>query len=186
MISSSEFKKGIIIQFEGGIWRIVEYQPFRYAQRAAMVKIKLKDVRQGHTIERTIGSGDKFPVVQLDRRTAQYQYSDGQQYTFMDTTTYDQFTIDAEVLGDNVKYLAENMTLELGFYEGEPLDIQLPITVDLKVVDTAPGFKGDTAQGGGKPAKLETGLVVQVPFFINVGDTVRVDTRTNLVVTRVT
>ncbi len=186
MISSSEFKKGLIIQYEGGLWRIVEYQPFRYAQRAAMVKIKLKNLRGGHTIEKTIGSGDKFPVVQLERRTAQFLYSDGTAYTFMDTTTYDQFTIDAELLGDNTKYLAENMTLELGFYESEPLDIQLPITVDLKVVETSPGAKGDTAQGGGKPAKLETGLVVQVPFFVNVGDVVRIDTRTNLMVTRVT
>ena len=186
MISSSEFKKGLIIQFEGGIWRIVEYQPFRHAQRAAMVKIKLKDLRQGHTIEKTIGSGERFPLVQLDRRTAQYLYNEGNSYTFMDTTTYDQFPIDADVLGDAVKYLAENMTLELGFYEGQPIDIQLPITVDLKVVETAPGAKGDTAQGGGKPAKLETGLVVQVPFFINVGDVLRVDTRTALVVTRVT
>lgn len=186
MISSSEFKRGIIIQFEGGLYRLIEYQPFRYAQRAAMVKIKLKDLRQGHTIERTIGSGDKFPVVQLERRTVQYLYSDGNSYTFMDTTTYDQFPIDGEVLGDAVKYLAENMTLELGLYEGQPLDIQLPITVDLKVVDTAPGVKGDTAQGGSKPAKLATGLVVQVPFFINVGDVVRVDTRTGLIVTRVT
>jgi len=185
MISSSDFKRGTIIEMEGGIYRILEYQPFKYAQRQAMVRLKLKDLRHGHTIERTVASDDRFPLVQLDYHTTQYLYQDGNLYTFMDTTTYEQFTLDSERLGDVANYLVEGMTVELALYQGEPIAVEPPITVDLKVVDTAPGVRGDTAQGGTKPATLETGLVVQVPLFVDVGEVVRVDTRTGLYVTRV-
>ncbi len=123
--------------------------------------------------------------VRLDHHTVQYLYNDGTTYHFMDTETYEQPAISAELLGDSAKFLKENITVELSTYEGQPIEVELPTTVDLKVTDAAPGFKGDTASGGGKPATLETGVVVTVPFFVTVGDTVRVDTRDGSYVTRV-
>jgi len=123
--------------------------------------------------------------VRLNHHNVQYLYNDGETYHFMDTETYEQPVISAELLGESAKFLKENITVELLTYEGKPIEVELPTTVDLKVAETAPGYKGDTASGGGKPATLETGVVVTVPFFVNIGDTVRVDTRDGSYVTRV-
>lgn len=185
MIDHSDLKRGMIVEFEGQLWQIVEHQPFRYAQRAAMVRVKLRQLPSGRTIERTLQPGDKLLRADLEVTSLQYLYGDGDLNYFMDTRTYDQFSLDSAVLGNSVYYLKEGMELELLSYKGKPLTVELPITVGLKVVETGPSFKGDTAQSGTKPAKLETGLEIRVPLFISVGDIVRLDTRTGEYLERV-
>ncbi len=185
MIPVTAMRKGTVIKLDGEIYRVLEYQHHKPGRGNAFIRTKLRNLRTGTIIDKTFLSGDEVEDVRLDNRTVQYLYNDGDFYYFMDVKTYEQPALPAEALGDAVKYLVEGMTLELSFYENEPIEIELPVTVDLKVVETEPGVRGDTAQGGTKPAKLETGLVIQVPLFINEGDVVRVDTRTGEYVTRV-
>ncbi len=186
MISHSELKKGLMVEFEGQIYQVVEYQPFRHAQRAAMVKVKLKNIRGGRTVERTLQPGDKLLRVQMERRTVQYLYNDGDLYYFMDVENYEQFPITGTLLGDTVHYLYEGINVDIMSYKGELITAELPITVELKVEDTGPAHKGDTAQSGTKPAKLETGLEIKVPLFIAIGEKVKIDTRTGEYLERVT
>lgn len=185
MIPVTALRRGVVINLDGEIYRVLEYQHHKPGRGNAFIRTKLRNLRTGAIIDRTFLSGDEVQEVKLENRTVQYLYKDGDFYYFMDLETYEQPAVKAEALGDAVKYLVEGMTLELSFYENEPIEIELPVTVDLKVVETEPGVRGDTAQGATKPAKLETGLVIQVPLFINVGDVVRVDTRTGEYVTRV-
>jgi len=185
MIPVTALRKGTVIELDGEIYRVLEYQHHKPGRGNAFIRTKLRNLRTGTIIDRTFLSGDEVQDVRLDHRTVQYLYRDGDFYYFMDMETFEQPALPAEALGDAIKYLKEGMTLELSFYENEPIEIELPVTVDLKVVETEPGVRGDTAQGGTKPARLETGLVIQVPLFINKGDTVRVDTRTGEYVTRV-
>ncbi|MBI4333650.1 MAG: elongation factor P [Chloroflexi bacterium] len=185
MISFSEMKKGIMVEIEGQIFQIVEYSPFRYAQRAAMAKVKFKNIKTGKTIERTMQPGEKLMRVQLEPRTVQYMYSDGDLYYFMDVKNYEQFSLSKDVLGDAAYYLQDGMNITVLDYKGEPVTVDLPITVELKVVDTGPAFRGDTAAGGTKPAKLETGLEIKVPLFVDVGDKLKIDTRTGEYLERV-
>jgi len=185
VIPVTALRRGVVINLDGEIYRVLEYQHHKPGRGNAFIRTKLRNLRTGAIIDRTFLSGDEVQEVKLENRTVQYLYKDGDFYYFMDLETYEQPAVKAEALGDAVKYLVEGMTLELSFYENEPIEIELPVTVDLKVVETEPGVRGDTAQGATKPAKLETGLVIQVPLFINVGDVVRVDTRTGEYVTRV-
>ena len=186
MIGVQDLRKGTtFIDDDGNLYKVLEYQHVKQGRGNAVIKTKLRNVKTGSTIDKNFQSGGRVQDVRLDRHTVQYLYHDGTTYHFMDTETYEQPAISAELLGDAAKFLKENIVAELSTYDGQPIEVELPTTVDLKVTETAPGYKGDTASGGGKPATLETGVVVTVPFFVNVGDTVRVDTRDGSYVTRV-
>ncbi len=186
MIGVQDLRKGTtFIDDDGNLYKVLEYQHVKQGRGNATIKTKLRNIRTGGTIDKNFQSGGRVQDVRLDHHTAQYLYTDGETYHFMDTETYEQPAIPKEILGDAAKFLKENVTVELLTYDGKPIEVELPTAVDLKVIETAPGFKGDTASGGGKPAKLETGVAITVPFFVNVGDTVRVDTRTGEYVTRV-
>jgi len=184
MISTNEFKTGTTIELDNDIYAVVDFQHVKPGKGSAFVRSKLKNVRTGAVIERTFNAGEKIPKARLDRREMQYLYGDGDSYNFMDNSTYEQIAMTKEGLGDAVKYLKENMNLHLLFFNGQVIGVELPNTVELEVVETDPGIKGDTASGGSKPAKLETGAVVQVPFFIEVGDVLQIDTRTGNYVKR--
>jgi elongation factor P len=185
MISTGELRKGVAIELDGDLWQILDYHHIKMGRGSAQVRITLRNIKRGQTIERSFQAGTKWPRAQMDRRPVQFLYSDGSDYHFMDTDTYDQFSLSAAQLGDATHYLKDGMTLDRTSYQGETIGVELPVTVDLKVQTTEPGFAGDTAQGARKPATLETGLVVSVPLFVNEGDTVRVDTRTGEYQTRV-
>ncbi len=185
MISTGELRKGVAIELDGDLWQILDYHHIKMGRGSAQVRITLRNIKRGQTIERSFQAGTKWPRAQMDRRPVQFLYSDDADYHFMDTDTYDQFSLTAAQLGEAVNYLKESMTLDRTSYQGETIGVELPVTVDLKVETTEPGFAGDTAQGARKPATLETGLVVSVPLFVTEGDTIRVDTRTGEYQTRV-
>ncbi len=186
MIGVQDLRKGTtFIDDDGNLYKVLEYQHVKQGRGNAVIKTKLRNIKTGATIDKNFQSGGRVQDVRLDRHNVQYLYNDGATYHFMDTETYEQPALSKDLLGDAAKFLKENIVAELSTYEGQPIEVELPTTVDLKVTDTAPGYKGDTASGGGKPATLETGVVVTVPFFVNVGDTVRVDTRDGSYVTRV-
>ncbi len=185
MISTGELRKGVVIELDGDLWQILDYHHIKMGRGSAQVRIKLRNVKKGSTDERTFQAGDRWPRAQLDRRPIQFLYHDGDDFHFMDTDSYDQFILSAEQLDDAVHYLKDGMTLDRTAYQGETIGVELPITVDLVVADTEPGFAGDTQTGARKPATTETGLVVQVPIFVETGDTIRVDTRTGEYLTRV-
>jgi elongation factor P len=185
MISTGELRKGITIEMDGTLYQVLDYQHIKMGRGSAQVRMKLKDVRAGHTIERTVQAGEKFQKARLERHPMQFLYFDEDFYHFMNTETYDQIALTADQVGEAAQYLKENATCEIMMYGDEPIGVELPTSVELQVAETEPGFKGDTAQGGNKPAKLETGLTVQVPLFINVGDVVKVDTRTGEYLERV-
>jgi elongation factor P len=185
MISTGELKKGVVIELEGDLWQILDYHHIKMGRGSAQVRIKFRNVRKQSIVEKTFQAGEKFPRATMERRTAQFLFSEGDDYTFMDTETYDQFVITATQLGDAKNYIKDGLQLDRVSYEGETLGVELPINLDLTVTETDPGFAGDTATGTRKPATLETGLVVQVPLFVSVGDVIRVDTRTGEYQTRV-
>jgi elongation factor P len=176
MITSGELKKGITIELEGKLYQVVDFQHIKM-KRTALVRLKLYDIRAGHTIERTFQSTERFTRARLDYRGMQYLYNDGDLYYFMDEENFEQVSLDSNQLGDAVNYLKEGMSLQISSYKGELVGVELPTTVELKVIDTGPGFKGDTATAGNKPARLETGITIQVPLFVNKGDIIKVDTR---------
>ena len=177
MITSGELRKGITIELDGELYQVLYYQHIKIGRGSAQVRLKLRDIRGGHTIERTFQSSEKFIRARLDYRSTQYLYNDGDLYYFMDEENFEQFPLNLDQLGDAINYLKEGMSLQISSYKGELIGVELPITVELEVVATDPGFKGDTASAGSKPAKLETGITVQVPLFVNVGDVIKVDTR---------
>jgi len=177
MISGSELRKGVIIELEGKLYQVIEYQHIKM-KRTALAKVKLRDITGGHTIERSFQSDDKLVRARLDSRPIQYLYNDGNLYYFMDQESFEQITLDTSQLDETLNFLKEGNSVEVTSYKGEIVGVELPITVELQVTETDPGFKGDTATGGTKPAKLETGFTTQVPLFINEGDVVKVDTRT--------
>ena len=185
MISNSDHRRGAMFELDGQIVNVIDFQHQKIGRGSAQVRMKLRNVRTGAIFDRTVQAGDKWPRVRLDHSTVQYMYREGDNFFVMDQSTYDQFALTREQLGDAVHYLKDGMTMELASYEGQPVDVELPINVDLRVEETDPGFKGDTATGGTKPARLETGLTIQVPLFVNTGDVVRVDTRTGSYQTRV-
>lgn len=185
MISTGDLRKGIAIELDGELWQILDYHHIKMGRGSAQVRIKLRNVKRGQTVERSFQSGEKWPRAILEKRPVQFLYQDGTDYHFMETESYEQFHLTAEQLGDVTSYLIEGMTLDRTSYQGETIGVELPVSVELKVVETEPGFAGDTQSGARKPATTESGLVVQVPIFVNEGDTIRVDTRTGEYQTRV-
>jgi elongation factor P len=185
MISTGELKKGVIIEMDNNLFSILDYQHQKIGRGSAQVRMKLKNVRTGSISDTTVQAGTKFPRVRLEQRAMQYLYAEDRNYYFMDQENYEQIGLSASQLGDTVSYLKDGMVIQVSFYESEPVDVEPPINVELQIVETDPGFRGDTASGGTKPAKLETGLVVQVPLFVNQGETIRVDTRTGTYLERV-
>ena len=185
MISTGELKKGVIIEMDNQLFSILDYQHQKIGRGSAQVRMRLRNVRTGSISDTTVQAGTKFPRVRLEQRAMQYLYAEDQNYYFMDQESYDQIGLSPAQLGDTVSYLKDGMTITVSFYEQEPVDVEPPINVELQIVETDPGFRGDTASGGTKPAKTETGLVVQVPLFVNQGETIRVDTRTGAYLERV-
>ena len=178
MISSNEMRKGACIDIDGEIYRVLTFEHIKMGRGSAQVKLKLQNIRSGAITDRGFQSGVKFPRVQLDYRTVQYLYHDDNLYTFMDTTTYDQMTMSRDQLGDDVYYLKDGVQVQLLMYGDEPVGVEFPTSIEMTVAETDPGFKGDTATGGNKPATLETGKKILVPLFVNTGDVIKVDTRT--------
>lgn len=184
MISVNDFRTGLTVELDGMAWQVVEFQHVKPGKGAAFVRSKLKNVKTGSVVERTFRAGEKIPRARLDKREMQYLYSGDDEYVFMDNQSYEQVSLNKEQLGDGLKYLKENMNIQVVMYQGEIIGLEMPNFVELQVVDTEPGIKGDTASGASKNATLETGAVVQVPLFINVGDVLRIDTRTGLYMER--
>ncbi len=176
MISTGDLKKGVTIEFENQLCSILDWQHVKIGRGGAIIRLKLRNLRTGATFDRTCDAGDKFKRLYLDRSTATYQYQDGDQYHFMDTSTYDDIVLTSAQLGTAKNYLIDNIELDLIRLNEEPISVEPPEKVVLRVTYTEPGFKGDTATGGTKPATTETGLVVQVPLFVATGDFIRVNT----------
>ncbi len=183
--TTSDFRRGLKIEWEGKPYEILEFQHLKVAQSQATVRTKLKDLITGRVLEVNFRSGDRFEKPELEEREVQYLYKDGSNFVFMDLEDYDQLYLTQKEVGEASKFLKENLNVSILFYKGKPIGIELPKAVELKVVETEPGFKGDTVGSTTKPAKLETGLVVQVPLFINKGDIIRVDTKTGEYIERV-
>ena len=177
MIDTGDLRKGLTIELDGALYSIVDWEHNKTGRGGAKVRLKLRDVRAGHIIEQTYDAGAKFTRARVERQPAQFLYADGEIYTFMNTETYDQIAINKDRLGDVALYLKENDDCQVLTYGDEAISVELPAAVVLSVAETDPWVKGDTAQGGTKPAKLETGLTVNVPLFVNTGDKVKVDTR---------
>ncbi len=184
MISTTDFRTGLTFVLEGDVVQLNEFQHVKPGKGAAFVRCKLKNVKTGAVVEKTFRPGEKFPKAHIERKEMQYLYKEGDSWVFMDTETYDQVTLPESLLEDAPKYLKENMTTGILFYQGQIIGLDLPKQVELAVVATDPGIKGDTASGGSKPATLETGVTVQVPFFVNEGDVLIIDTRTGAYVSR--
>ena len=178
MIDAGELRKGVVIELDGEIYQILEYQHVKMQQRQPVIKLKLRGVRSGNFIERNFQSGDKVATVFLEHRPVQYLYSDGDLYYFMDNETYEQIVLTSTQIGDDANYLKEGLMLEIQTCKGDTVAIELPASVELQVTETEPGFKGDRATAGTKAAKLETGVTIQVTLFINKGDIIKVHTRT--------
>lgn len=178
MISVNDLRRGLTISIDDGVYSVVDFLHVKPGKGAAFVRTTLKNVRTGAVVERTFRAGERVARARIDSREMQYLYASGDEHVFMDTESYEQVTLSSDQLGDAPNYIKENMTIHIQFYEGQAIGIELPTTVELQVVETEPGFRGDTAQGATKPATLETGLVVQVPLFVDQGDMIKVDTRT--------
>lgn len=185
MISVNDLKTGLTLEIDNGLWSVVEFLHVKPGKGAAFVRSKLKNVETGQVVEKTFRAGEKVAKAMLDRREMQYLYKEGADLVMMDLETYEQMPVPADRIGDGIKYLQENMTVQILMHDSKIIGIDLPNFVELKVIDTPPAEKGNTAQGGSKPATLEGGAVVNVPFFISVGDTLRIDTRTNEYLDRV-
>lgn len=177
MISTNDLKTGLTLEIDSNVWSVVEFQHVKPGKGAAFVRTKLKNMRTGGVVERTFRAGEKVARAVLDKREMQYMYVQGDEYQFMDNETFDQTHLTAQQLGDNTKWLKEGMNINVLYFQGQVIGIDIPNFVELRIIETAPGVKGDTASGGSKPATVETGAVVNVPFFVNVDDVIRVDTR---------
>ncbi len=178
MVSAGEFRNGVTFDMDGNVYQIIEFQHVKPGKGAAFVRTKIKNVISGAVIEKTFNPTEKFPTAFVERREMQYLYNDGELYYFMDQETYEQIPINAETLGDNFKFVKENMDVKILSYKGTVFGVEPPFFVELEVTQTDPGFKGDTATNASKPATLETGAEIRVPLFINEGDIIRIDTRT--------
>ena len=185
MISTGDLKKGLTIEFEGQPCAIIEWQHVKIGRGGAIVRMKLRNLRSGAIFDRTCDAGDKFRRLALDRSTVTYQYQDEDQYHFMDTSTFEDIVLSEKQLGDAKSYLIDNLELDIVRYNDEPISVELPEKIVLRITYTEPGFKGDTATGGTKPATTETGLVVQVPLFVTNDDLIRVNTSTGAYVERI-
>ncbi len=184
MIDVTEARKGATFEMDGNLYTVVDYQHIKVGRGSAQVRLKMRDIRAGHTTEKTFQSGERLKDVQVLQRTAQFLYKDDEFCYFMDKETFDQTPMSIEQLRDKLQYMKEGMNIQLSTYEDEAIGIELPLAVELEIVETGPSFKGDTAQGGTKPAEMETGITVQVPMFLNTGDVIKVDTRTGTYIER--
>ena len=179
MISVNDFKTGLTLQLDNGLWSVVEFLHVKPGKGAAFVRSKLKNVETGQVVEKTFRAGEKVAKATLDRREMQYLYKEGKEFVMMDNETYEQMQLTEAQVGDGIKYLKENMVIQVLMHDGKIIGVDIPNHVELTVTDTPPSERGNTSQGGTKPATLETGAVVQVPFLVMNGDVIRVDTRTN-------
>ena len=185
MISAGDFRKGMTVEIDGDVCVIVDFQHVKPGKGAAFVRTKIRNIMTGVIVERTFNPSEKFPRAHIETREMQYLYNDGALYYFMDTQTYDQIPLDREQVEEAMKYVKENMNVMIKFYEGNAFSVEPPNFVELEIVETDPGVRGDTASGGSKPATLETGAVINVPLFVNIGDIIRIDTRTDEYMERV-
>lgn len=185
MISTNDFHTGVTVEIDGQPWVVVDFQHVKPGKGSAFVRAKIKNVITGSVLEKTFNAGEKLPKALIERKEAQFLYSVDNDYTLMDTSSYEQTTVSREDIGNGAQYLKENMNVFVLSYDNRVIGIEVPNFVDLEVVETDPGFKGDTATGGTKQARLETGATVKVPLFINIGDKVKVDTRTGTYIERV-
>ncbi len=185
-IGYGDLRKGMAIELEGEPYLVVDYERNKMQQRAPTMRIRFKEIRSGKVLDKSFSGYDvKLTPADVDRRSAQYIYDEDDLCYFMDVDTYEQFPLSKSQISDELRYLIDELTVDLVFFQDQPISIELPITVDLKVVDSPPGLKGDTATGATKPATLETGLTIQVPLFVNEGETVKVDTRSGSYLSRV-
>lgn len=185
MISSNDFRNGVTILIDGQLWTVIEFLHVKPGKGSAFVRTRLKNVKTGATVERTFRAGEKLERATVDNRDMQMLYNDADGYHFMDNESYENVTIQRELIGDPADFLRDGMKIAVQFHDGTPIGVDLPAHVELKVEETDPGFKGDTATGATKPAKLETGATVQVPLFVNPGDVIRIDTRDRRYISRV-
>ncbi|MDD3156899.1 MULTISPECIES: elongation factor P [Sporomusaceae] len=178
MISTNDFRTGTTVEIDGGAWQVVDFQHVKPGKGAAFVRAKLKNLKTGAVVERTFNAGEKMPKAHVENRPMQYLYENDGMYTFMDNETFDQIELTREQLGNGLNFLKENMNIGVSFFQGNIIGIELPNSVELVVAETEPGIRGDTATGGTKIAKMETGYNVKVPLFIETGEVLRIDTRT--------
>lgn len=185
MISAGDFRNGITLEIDGAVFQIIEFQHVKPGKGAAFVRTKIKNVMTGSVVERTFRPTEKFPAARIDRVDMQYLYADGDLFNFMNMENYEQVGLNAETVGDALKFVKENDTCKVCSYNGKVFSVEPPLFVELEITDTEPGFKGDTAQGATKPATVETGAVVYVPLFVDNGDKIKIDTRTGEYLSRV-
>lgn len=178
MVSTSEFKTGMIIKYENGLWEILEYQLVKMQQRQPIVRTKMRNIKTGNVLEQPFRSGDKFEDLYLEEKPIQFLYRDGDRFHFMDSEAYHEVVVSAAIIGEKVNYLKENDEVVGRWADEELISLELPSSVVLTITETEPGVRGDTAKSGSKPAKVETGATIKVPLFVTTGDKVRVDTRT--------
>ena len=185
MITAGDFKKGITVEWDGGVWTIVDFQHVKPGKGAAFVRTKIKNVMTGAVVERSFNPTDKMPKAIIETKEMQYVYNDGELYYFMDTETYEQIPLNKDQVEDAIPYVKEGTNVTVRFFKGQAFSVEAPNFVTLEVTDTEPGFKGDTATGANKPATVETGAQVYVPLFVNEGDVIKIDTRTGEYLSRV-
>lgn len=185
MISAGDFRNGMTLEIDGNVCQIIEFQHVKPGKGAAFVRTKIKNVISGGVVEKTFRPTEKFPAARIDRVDMQYLYADGDLYNFMNTETFDQIALNSDTVGDALKFVKENEICKICPYNGNVFSVEPPLFVELEVTDTEPGFKGDTATGATKPATLETGATINVPLFVNIGDKLKIDTRTGEYLSRV-
>ena len=185
MVTAGDFRNGITLEIEGNIYQILEFQHVKPGKGAAFVRTKLKNVINGGVVEKTFRPTEKFPAARIDRVDMQYLYSDGDLYNFMNVETFDQIALNSDTIGDALKFVKENEMVKICSVNGNVFAVEPPLFVELEITETEPGFKGDTAQGASKPATVETGAVVNVPLFVEIGDKIKIDTRTGEYLSRV-
>ena len=185
MISAGDFRNGITIEFDNNVYQIIEFQHVKPGKGAAFVRTKLKNIKSGGVVEKTFRPTEKCPQARIDRKDMQYLYEDGELYYFMDTETYDQVALNTDTVGDALKFVKENEMCKVCSHNGSVFSVEPPLFVELDVTETEPGFKGDTATGANKPAIVETGAQVAVPLFVEIGDKIKIDTRTGEYLSRV-
>ena len=185
MISAGDFRNGVTIELEGNVFQIVEFQHVKPGKGAAFVRTKLKNIINGGVVERTFRPTEKCPTAMIDRKEMQYLYADGDMYNFMDTESYEQIALNSEEVGDALKFVKENEMVKMLLYKGKVFSVEPPMFVELEITETEPGFKGDTATGASKPAIVETGAQIAVPLFVEIGEKIKIDTRTGEYLSRV-
>ena len=178
MISAGDFRNGVTIEYENNVYQIIEFQHVKPGKGAAFVRTKLKNIVNGGVVEKTFRPTEKCPQAHIDRKDMQYLYSDGDMFHFMDVENFDQISLNADAVGDSLKFVKENEMVKICSYKGDVFAIEPPLFVELEIIETEPGFKGDTATGANKPATVETGAQVNVPLFVEIGDKIKIDTRT--------